>query len=446
MGHVDRRRWNNRYRHRRHLIIRRVVRGCAGGPIWPCARAADRDPVVFDLHLSERLCPNFEQLFILRGLHGLGFGGEWATGAVLMGEVIRDKYCGRGVGFVQTGAAVGPGLAALVYAGPYAILPGAIAWRALFAVGILPALLVLWIRRSIPESEAFEGRRDRGTQPGISHLLSAFRGRYLWLTIKVSLMVMGAQGGVWAINFWMPTYLRTVRHLSASGTGLFVAVQACGALIGFLIGAFLADAIGRKWTFMISALATITMVFVYLYVPVSDTALLLQGIPLNASILMKFAPMGPYMTELYPTDIRGTAQGFCYNAGRAIGSVFMTAIGFATAIMPLGTAIAVFSTLAHVLMIVMLPLRAKRRTTRRVAGLRNWDGRGTRCAQRRGAVARCRQPVSEIATSRTAAAGRRGSGVLASAARATRGRTGGLPRRLVIRLPGSRQQNLSTWG
>ena len=169
---------------------------------------------------------NFEQLFILRGLHGLGFGGEWATGAVLMGEVIRDKYRGRGVGFVQTGAAVGPGLAALVYAGLYAILPEAIAWRALFWVGILPGLFVLWIRRSIPESEAFEGRRNSGAQPGIAHLLSAFRGPYLWLTIKVSLMVMGAQGGVWAVGFWMPTYLRTVRHLSASGTGLYVAVLA----------------------------------------------------------------------------------------------------------------------------------------------------------------------------------------------------------------------------
>jgi MFS family permease len=297
---------------------------------------------------------DFTQLFILRGLHGLGFGGEWATGAVLMGEVIRDKYRGRGVGFVQTGAAVGPGLAALVYAGLYAVLPEAIAWRALFAVGILPALLVLWIRRSIPESEAFEGRRNGGTRLGIAHLLSAFRGQYLWLTIKVSLMVMGAQGGVWAVNFWMPTYLRTVRHLSASNTGLFVAVQASGALIGFLLGAYLADAIGRKWTFMISATASIIMVLVYLYVSVGDTALLLLGIPLNASILMKFAPMGPFMTELYPTDIRGTGQGFCYNAGRAIGSVFMTAIGFATAVMPLGTAIALFSTLAHALMLVML--------------------------------------------------------------------------------------------
>ncbi len=299
---------------------------------------------------------NFEQLFILRGLHGLGFGGEWATGAVLMGEVIRDKYRGRGVGFVQTGAAFGPGMAALVYAGLFAILPEAIAWRALFMAGILPGLFVLWIRRNIPESEAFQGQIDSGTRSGITRLFSAFRGPYLWLTIKVALMVMGAQGGVWAVGFWMPTYLRTVRHLSATGTGLYVAVLALGSLIGFLCGAYLADAIGRKPTFMISAIASIVMVFIYLYVPVSDAGLLLLGIPLNTAILMKFAPMGPFMTELYPTNIRGTGQGFCYNAGRAIGSVFMTAIGFAAAIMPLGTAIALFSTLAHGLMIVMLLL------------------------------------------------------------------------------------------
>jgi sugar phosphate permease len=94
--------------------------------------------------------------------------------------------------------------------------------------------------------------------------------------------VMGAQGGVWAVNFWMPTYLRTVRHLSATGTGSYVAVQAFGALIGFLLGAYLADAIGRKWTFMTSAIATIIMVLVYLYLPVGDTGLLLLGIPLKA--------------------------------------------------------------------------------------------------------------------------------------------------------------------
>lgn len=299
---------------------------------------------------------NFEQLFILRALHGLGFGGEWATGAVLIGEVIRDRYRGRGVGFVQTGAAFGPGFAALAYAGLYAVLPEATAWRALFAIGLVPGLLVLWIRRNIDESEAFEARRRERPLAGAAHIFSAFRRPYLWVTVKVSLMVTGAQGGVWAVQFWMPTYLRTVRHLSASNTGLYVAVQMLGALIGFLLGAYLSDAIGRKWTFMISAVATVAMVLVFMFVPVGDTGLLLLGIPLSVAILMKFAPMGPFMTELYPTALRGTGQGFCYNAGRAVGSFFMTIIGFAVQIMPLGAAIALFCTLASALMIVMLLL------------------------------------------------------------------------------------------
>jgi MFS family permease len=299
---------------------------------------------------------NFEQLFILRALHGIGFGGEWAAGAVLMGEVIRDKYRGRGVGFVQTGAAFGPGLAALTYAGLFAVLPEAIAWRALFWVGILPALLVLWIRRNIVESEAFEVQRKAHPPAGAAHLFSAFRGPYLWLTIKVSLMVAGAQGGVFAVNFWMPTYLRTVRGLSSTGTGGYVAVQALGALIGFLIGAYLSDAIGRKWTFFISAVSTVVMVVTYMYLPVGNDLLLFLGIPLSMSILMKFSPMGPFMTELFPTELRGTGQGFCYNGGRAIGSFFPTMVGFASQVMPLGSAIVLFACLASGLMIVMLPL------------------------------------------------------------------------------------------
>src|SRR6516225_4096450 len=173
MEHVDRCGRHDWHRHRRDLVVRRLVRWCTGGPFRARTHAADRDPVVFGFHLSCGFAQNFEQLFILRGLHGLGFGGEWATGAVLMGEVIRDKYRGRGVGFVQTGAAVGPGLAALVYSGLFAILPEAVAWRALFMVGILPGLFVLWIRRNIPESEAFARRHHGSKQTGIAHLLSA---------------------------------------------------------------------------------------------------------------------------------------------------------------------------------------------------------------------------------------------------------------------------------
>jgi MFS family permease len=168
---------------------------------------------------------NFDQLLIARALLGLGFGGEWAAGAVLMGEVIRDKYRGRGVGIVQTGWAVGWGASALIYTALYAFLPEAIAWRVLFAIGLLPAVFVFWIRRHIDEPEIFRDARRERPAVGVAHLFSAFRGPHLWTTVKVSLMVAGAQGGGYALGIWMPTYLRTVRGLSATSTGGFLLVQ-----------------------------------------------------------------------------------------------------------------------------------------------------------------------------------------------------------------------------
>ena len=116
----------------------------------------------------------------------------------------------------------------------------------LFGIGLLPAVFVFWIRRHIDEPEIFQTQRSARPPVGFSHLFSAFRGAHLWTTIKVSLMVAGAQGSGYAIGIWMPTYLRTVRHLSATSTGGFLLVQILGALCGFLIGSFLSDAIGRK--------------------------------------------------------------------------------------------------------------------------------------------------------------------------------------------------------
>ena len=299
---------------------------------------------------------NFEQLFVFRALHGLGFGGEWAAGAVLMGEVIRDKYRGRGVGIVQTGWAIGWGASALVYTGLYAFLPEEIAWRALFAIGLVPAIFVFWIRRHIDEPEIFRSARSTRPVIGVAHLFSAFRGPHLWTTVKVSVMVAGAQGGGYALGIWMPTYLRTVRGLSATSTGGFLLVQILGALFGFLLGSYLSDAIGRKQTFLWSAIGSFVMILIYMFLPTSNTALLLLGLPLSTVFLIKFPPMGPFMTELYPTEVRGTAQGFCYNAGRAIGSFFPTMVGFVSQVLPLGATIAVFSAVASGIMIVMLML------------------------------------------------------------------------------------------
>jgi predicted MFS family arabinose efflux permease len=273
-----------------------------------------------------------------------------------MGEVIRDKYRGRGVGIVQTGWAVGWGASALVYTALYALLPEAIAWRVLFAIGLFPAAFVFWIRRHIDEPEIFRDAHVKRPRVGVGHLFAAFRGPYLWTTVKVSLMVAGAQGGGYALGIWMPTYLRTVRGLSATSTGGFLLVQILGALCGFLLGSYLSDAIGRKQTFLWSAIGSFAMILIYMFVPMGNTALLLVGVPLFAIFLIKFPPMGPFMTELYPTEVRGTAQGFCYNAGRAIGSLFPTMVGFVSQTLPLGATIAVFSAVASGIMIVMLML------------------------------------------------------------------------------------------
>jgi MFS family permease len=299
---------------------------------------------------------NFEQLFVLRALHGFGFGGEWAAGAVLMGEVIRDRYRGRGVGLVQTGWAIGWGASALVYIAFYWLLPETLAWRVLFGVGLLPAVFVFWIRRHIEEPEIFQTRRRDNPPVGWSHLFSAFRGPHLWVTVKISLMVAGAQGGGYAIGIWMPTYLRTVRGFSATATGGFLLVQILGALAGFLLGSYLSDAIGRKWTFLWSAILSFVFILLYMFVPMDSTALLFAGVPLFIVLLMKFPPMGPFMTELFPTELRGNAQGFCYNSGRAIGSFFPTMVGYVSQSLPLGTTIAIFSAVASGLMIGMLML------------------------------------------------------------------------------------------
>src|SRR5260370_10557225 len=263
---------------------------------------------------------------------------------------------GRGVGIVQTGWAVGWGASALIYIALYAFLTEAIGWGFLFATGLLPGIFVIWIRRHIDEPEIFRDRQRTRLPVGVGHLFSAFYGPYLWTTVKVALMVAGAQGGGYALLIWMPTYLRTVRRLSATGSAGFLLVQILGALFGFLLGSYLSDAIGRKWTFVLSATGSLAMILIYMFVPMDNTALLFVGIPLFTIFLVKFPPMGPFMTELYPTAVRGTAQGFCYNAGRAIGSFLPALVGFVSQSLPIGATMAVFSAFASAIMVVMLLL------------------------------------------------------------------------------------------
>jgi MFS family permease len=294
---------------------------------------------------------NFNQLFVLKALQGFGFGGEWAAGAVLMGEVIRDKYRGRAVGLVQTGWSVGWGAAAGLFTLFSVIFPEAIAWKALFWVGLAPAGLVFWIRGFVEEPKVQQQRTASG---GMGHIFSALKPPYLSTTWRVSMMVTGAQGSSYAITTFLPTYLKTVRHLTSVGTGSYLMVLILGAFFGFLSGAYLADAIGRKATFMVSAIGSIVLMLVYLFAPLSNDMILPVGFLLGYINLMMFSPMGPFMTELYPTAVRGVGQGFCYNAGRGIGAVFPALVGFLAAEWGLAAAIAIFSFAGLILMILAL--------------------------------------------------------------------------------------------
>jgi MFS family permease len=294
---------------------------------------------------------DFNQLFVLRALQGLGFGGEWAAGAVLMGEVIRDQYRGRAVGLVQTGWAVGWGTAALLFTLFFAIMPEATAWRAMFWIGLAPALLVFWIRRFVKEPELSAERRE---PVGWGHIFAALKPPYLSTTWRVAMMVTGAQGSSYALTTFLPTFLKTERHMTSVGTGSYLFVLILGAFFGFLSGAYLADAIGRRNTFFVSVLGSVVMTAIYMLAPLSNDVILPVGFVLGYINLMMFSPMGSYMTELFPTAVRGVAQGFCYNAGRGIGAIFPALVGFLAARFGLGNAIVVFSGCGFAVMIVAL--------------------------------------------------------------------------------------------
>ena len=299
------------------------------------------------------LAQNFEQLFAARALMGLGFGGEWAAGAVLLGEVIRPEYRGKALGMMQAGWAVGWGTAALLYAFFFSVLPAETAWRVLFLVGIAPALLVFFVRRYVEEPAVYlETRSQLAAQGERPSALEIFRPPLLRVTVLGGLMGTGAQGGYYAVTTWLPTFLRTERKLSVLDSAGYLAVSIAGAFCGYLAGGFLADKIGRRLTFLVFAVGAGVIAVTYTMVPFGDAAMLVLGFPLGFFASGVFSAMGPFFTEHFPTRVRGVGQGFAYNLGRATGALFPTLVGLLSARIPLGEAIGLFAGLAYATMAI----------------------------------------------------------------------------------------------
>jgi MFS family permease len=300
---------------------------------------------------------SFWQLLLIRGLQGLGFGGEWAVGSVLMGETIRAQHRGKAVGTVQGGWAIGWGLAAIFYTVLFSVLPAEIAWRAMFWIGILPALLVFYIRRYVPEPAVYSETRQKLERMGHqSNFLEIFSPALLRITVLTSLMATGAQGGYYAITTWLPTYLKSTRGLSVLNTGAYLIVVIAGSFVGYMVSADLTDRLGRKRTLIVFAASSFVAVAVYTYMPISNHVMLLLGFPLGFFASGSFSPMGSFLTELFPTRVRGSAQGFAYNFGRGVGALSPTSVGYLSARLSLGHAIAAFAVTAYFVMIVAVCL------------------------------------------------------------------------------------------
>jgi MFS family permease len=329
-----------------------LVFSAVGG--WAAGYVADRIGRVRTLQLTilwfsffSLLCAfaqNFTQLMICRALLGIGFGGEWAAGAVLIGETIRAEYRGRAVGCVQSGWAVGWGLAVLIQAALYSWLAPELAWRWMFALGAAPALLVFYLRRRVAEPAIAQRQRAAG---GGARIWEIFAPGILRTTLLASLLGVGAQGGYYAITTWLPTFLRTERGLTVVGSAPYLASVIGGAFAGYLVGAYLADRIGRRRLFQLFAVGAVALVMAYTQLPITPAMALVLGFPLGFFASGYFSGFGAFLTELYPTRLRGSGQGFAYNFGRGIGALFPTLVGFLSAAMSLASAMAVFALLAY---------------------------------------------------------------------------------------------------
>ncbi len=279
------------------------------------------------------LAASIVQLGFFRFVLGLGMGGEWTTGAALVAESWRAEHRGKALGLMQSSWAIGEGLAALVAGlllglGSLSLagteLP---AWRAVFLVGVLPALLVFWVRRRVREPAIWRERKPERVP--LARLWQPDVRRH---GLIATLMNTAAMFGYWGLFTWIPAFLSLPaseggRGLTITQTTLWLVVMGAGKWLGYFLFGYAADAAGRRRSYIGYLLAAALLVPVFASLT-SPTALLLVG-PLVAFFgTGYFSGFGAIASELFPTEIRGTAMGLSYNLGRAVSAAAPFLIGW----------------------------------------------------------------------------------------------------------------------
>ena len=264
------------------------------------------------------------QLAFFRFLLGLGMGGEWTTGAALIAETWRAEHRAKALGLMQSAYAIGEAIAALVVV---LVLPN-FGWRAVFFVGVLPALLVLWVRRSVPEPALWKDRAK--TQESKWRNLVLEKGVFRNGMIATTMNACG-MFGYWGLFTWIPAYLSLPaaqggRGLSLVRTTTFFLVLCFGKWLGYAFFGFFADAFGRRKPCFVYLVLAAALVPVY-GMARSAFWLLLLG-PLVAFFGTGFfSGYAAIASEIFPGEIRATAMGLSYNIGRGFSAIAPFAVG-----------------------------------------------------------------------------------------------------------------------
>jgi MFS family permease len=293
---------------------------------WGRTRALSLSILIYSVFTAAcGFAQNVTQLAIFRIFLGIGFGGEWAAGAALVSETWPAQHRGKALGLMQSSWAIGYGAAAIVTA---IVLPR-YGWRAVFWVGVLPALITLWIRRNVREPAIWQRTRDE--QKAAKPAGGYFSGSLLAVSVALTLMNASTMFAWWGLNLWIPAYLSL--PIAQGGIGLstvvmsgFVVAMQVGMWFGYVTYGVVSDRIGRKPTYV--AYLVVASVLVFLYGLTREPMVLLALGPFVAFFgTGYFSGFGAITAELYPTAIRATAQGITYNIGRLASAAAPFVVG-----------------------------------------------------------------------------------------------------------------------
>jgi MFS family permease len=278
-------------------------------------------------------------LAAFRFILGLGMGGEWNTGATLVAETWPGELRAKAISVVQSSWAIGYALAALV-AG---IVLRYANWRFVFFVGILPAVVTLWIRRSVPESQMWTEHRlagqDQKLEPqgarktqGTESFSTIFRAPYGKSTIVLLLLNFFGLFAWWGLFTWIPPYLSLPIEQGGRGFGvmrtttLLIVLNLVGMFPGYISFGWVADRLGRRKSFVLYLFAAAVLVPFYAMAR-SQMVLLVLGTVVAFFGTGFFSGSGIIGSEIFPTSVRARALGFTYNGARALSSVAPWIIG-----------------------------------------------------------------------------------------------------------------------